>query len=148
MAVVADWTVSLQNSCWCHTPDVIVPLDTTYYSHIGAVLCCHSMSSYIYYITVVHVFLHLKNSYATFAIFLSFCQDPSDLRLSFNYVQTPFMISKSKSVIFVIFSFFKVFYYCSITVVYISPPPLSHPSQTYLPPLLPRSPLVLSMCPL
>ena len=44
--------------------------------------------------------------------------------------------------------FKKLFYCCSITVVCISPHHSPHPSQTHLPPLLPSSPLVLSMCPL
>ena len=42
---------------------------------------------------------------------------------------------------FFIFQFL-LLYYCSITVFCILPPPLPHPSQTHLPPLLPPSPLV------
>ena len=45
--------------------------------------------------------------------------------------------------------FFKLFYCCSITIVWVFLPWLPpHPSQSHLPPLLPPSPLVLSMCPL
>ena len=50
---------------------------------------------------------------------------------------------------FIFFIIFLLLYCCSIIVVCSSSPPLPpYPSQTHLPPLLPSSPLVLSMYPL
>ena len=50
--------------------------------------------------------------------------------------------------IFILFAIFKLFQLFSYRCLHFLPTPLLHLKQTHLPPLLPPSPLVLSMCPL
>ena len=45
-------------------------------------------------------------------------------------------------------NFLKIILLFNYTCLHFIPPLLPHPSQTHLPPQLPPSPLVLSMCPL
>ena len=63
----------------------------------------------------------------------------------------PFPSHQPNAPIFSNVTFFflkKFFIVIQLQLSAFSPHPSTHPSQTHLPPLLPRPPLVLSMCPL